>query len=55
MEPDHVVSSDHRTPEGLPILLHLLEMNGHFILECILLEEHYGEVLIDKAMAARLS
>ena len=44
LEPDRVISSDHGPPECLPFLHHLLEMNSHFVLACILFERHDGEV-----------
>ena len=49
LEPDSVVSSDHRSPEGLPILSHLLKMHSLFIPERIRLEGHDGEVSVNEA------
>ena len=48
LEPGRVVSSDYGPPKGLPVLHHLLEMNSHFIHECILLEGHDGEVSVNE-------
>ena len=40
LEPSHMISTNHWLPEGLTILQHLLQMNGHFISEDIHLESH---------------
>ena len=51
LEPGYVISMNHWPPEGLTILDHLLQMNGHFISKDIHLESHDGRVSIHKGHA----